>query len=346
MSVLTNLLGGAGRTVTYVPQEYGAATVNYYISPTVTQAKSYLSAELRGKKPGAYQSRYETQIADLYDRIMNRQPFSYQAERDPLYRQYRDQYLRNGRQAMEDTVGMAAALTGGYGNSWAGTAGYQAYERYLQALNDKVPELEQRAQERYTAEGNQLRDSADLLMNLDSREYGWYRDAMNDWQFDAKLALEQAKFDLEVRKYQNQLLTSLLGAVGGSGGGGGGGGRSSAAPKAQKQEETKKEETVQEQGPYDEEAKARKDKGEFIGQIDAIIAAEDFWGKYPRQIPEGYTQASGYTYDTWISHDPSKEEPWYEITLCITDHKKDTKVDRRAKVDAYSGKVIEDKKVN
>ncbi len=118
------------------------------------------------------------------------------------------------------------------------------------------------------------------------------------------------------------------------------------AEKKKNRKKKKKEETVQEQGPYDEEAKARKDKGEFIGQIDAIIAAEDFWGKYPRQIPEGYTQASGYTYDTWISHDPSKEEPWYEITLCITDHKKDTKVDRRAKVDAYSGKVIEDKKVN
>ncbi len=285
MSVLTNLLGGAGRTVTYVPQEYGAATVNYYISPTVTQAKSYLSAELRGKKPGAYQSRYETQIADLYDRIMNRQPFSYQAERDPLYRQYRDQYLRNGRQAMEDTVGMAAALTGGYGNSWAGTAGYQAYERYLQALNDKVPELEQRAQERYTAEGNQLRDSADLLMNLDSREYGWYRDAMNDWQFDAKLALEQAKFDLEVRKYQNQLLTSLLGAVGGSGGGGGGGGRSSAAPKAQKQEETKKEETVHPVLPSNvKELATNPNAPKVLSPVSAVGFTPEEWNKAQQQM--------------------------------------------------------------
>ena len=47
-----------------------------------------------------------------------------------------------------------------------------------------------------------------LLMNLDNREYGWYRDAMNDWQFDAKLALEQKKFDLQVQKYLDTLIAS------------------------------------------------------------------------------------------------------------------------------------------
>ena len=111
-----------------------------------------------------------------------------------------------------------------------------------------------------------------------------------------------------------------------------------------KKKKKKKEKTQIAQEPYDQEAQARKEKGEFIGQIDAIIAAEDFWGKYPRQIPEGYTEKSGYTYDTWISHNATAKEPWYEITLCITDHKQDTRIDRRARVDAYSGKVTEDQK--
>ena len=31
---------------------------------------------------------------------------------------------------------------------------------------------------------------------------------MNDWQFDAKLALEQRKFDFQVKKYQDALLAS------------------------------------------------------------------------------------------------------------------------------------------
>lgn len=206
-------------------------SILYSSFSAVPQAQSYLAAAMEGR-PRKYQSRYAEQIESLYNRIMNRPAFSYDMNRDPLYRQYQDQYTRLGRRAMQDTVGQAAALTGGYGNSWAGTAGYQAYEAYLQALADRTPELEQRAQSRYQAEENTLRNNADLLLNLDNREYGWYRDAMNDWQFDAKLALEQAKFDWEVRKYQSKMLASLGGASGGGGGGGGSRGSGTAGKAA------------------------------------------------------------------------------------------------------------------
>ena len=187
------------------------------ITPAVSQTQSYLRAVMSGK-PDAYQSRYETQIADLYDQIMNRPRFTYDMNRDPLFQQYREQYLREGRRAMEDTVGQSAALTGGYGNSWAGTAEYQAFGNYLQGLNDKIPELEQRARERYNEEGDTLRSNADLLLDLDNRDYGWYRDAMGDWQFDAKLALEQDKFNFEKQKYWNEMMAKLGLTGGGSGG--------------------------------------------------------------------------------------------------------------------------------
>ena len=203
------------------------------ITPAVSQTQSYLRAVMSGK-PDAYQSRYETQIADLYDQIMNRPRFTYDMNRDPLFQQYREQYLREGRRAMEDTVGQSAALTGGYGNSWAGTAGYQAFGNYLQGLNDKIPELEQRARERYNEEGDTLRGNADLLLDLDNRDYGWYRDAMGDWQFDAKLALEQDKFNFEKQKYWNEMMAKLGLNGGGSGGGGGGGGRSSSKSSGKK----------------------------------------------------------------------------------------------------------------
>ena len=175
--------------------------------PIVRQAQSYLISAMNGK-PMPYRSRYEGQIAALYDQIMQRPAFSYNANRDPLFRQYRDQYIRDGQRAMQDTIGTYAALTGGYGNSWAAAAGYQAYGEYLKALNDKLPELEKRAMDRYDAEGNALVDKENLTLNLDRREYGWYRDAMNDWQFDAKLALEQRKFDLQMQKYQDTVLAS------------------------------------------------------------------------------------------------------------------------------------------
>ena len=176
--------------------------------PVVNMARRYLNSTA-SPKPQAYQSRYSDQIASLYEQIMNRPAFSYNANRDPLFQQYRNQYIRDGQRAMQDSVGASAALTGGYGNSWATTAGYQAYGEYLKALNDKLPELEKQAREKYDAEGKTLRDDANLALSLDNREYGWYRDAMNDWQFDAKLALEQNKFNLQVQKYQDALLSSL-----------------------------------------------------------------------------------------------------------------------------------------
>ena len=189
-------------------QQGGAVSYLGLYSPVVQNARRYLQSAM-GKKPQAYQSRYADQIAGLYDQIMNRPAFSYDANRDPLYQKYRDAYIRDGQRAMQDTMGAAAALTGGYGNSWANTAGYQAYGEYMKALNDKLPELEKNARERYDAEGNALTGKANLALNLDNREYGWYRDAMNDWQFDAKLALEQKKFDLQLQKYQDAMLSSL-----------------------------------------------------------------------------------------------------------------------------------------
>ena len=64
---------------------------------------------------------------------------SIQIDEAALFDQYADYYKRQGMLAMEDTVGRAAALTGGYGNSYAEVAGNQAYGShiadYLKVIN-------------------------------------------------------------------------------------------------------------------------------------------------------------------------------------------------------------------
>lgn len=70
-----------------------------------------------------------------------------------MYRQYREQYQSAGRLAMENTMGAAAALTGGYGSSYSQQAGQQAYNAYLQKLNEVVPELYAQARSQYDREG-------------------------------------------------------------------------------------------------------------------------------------------------------------------------------------------------
>ena len=88
-----------------------------------------------------YQATYDQQLQDLYNQIVNRDKFSYDLNADALYQQYKDQYTTQGKLAMMDTMGQAQAMTGGYGNSYAQSVGQQAYQGYLQQLNDVIPEL-------------------------------------------------------------------------------------------------------------------------------------------------------------------------------------------------------------
>ena len=63
---------------------------------------------------------------------------------------------------MRDTMGQAAALTGGYGSSYAQSVGQQQYDSYLQSLGEALPELYGMAWQRYNAEGDALKTAWEL----------------------------------------------------------------------------------------------------------------------------------------------------------------------------------------
>ncbi len=156
----------------------------------VTAAQQYLD-QLLGQKPGAYQSPYGAQLEELYGKITGRQPFRYDLNADALYRQYRDQYAQMGRSAMMDTMGQAAGLTGGYGSSYSQAAGQQAYDAYLQQLNDKVPELYNLALSKYQAEGDDLLQQYSLLGDREDQAYSRWRDELGDWRSDVAQAYQR-----------------------------------------------------------------------------------------------------------------------------------------------------------
>ena len=87
---------------------------------------------------------------------LNREAFSYDYANDSTYQQYRNRYMTEGKRAMEDSVGVVTSLTGGYGNSYAQTAGQESYRQYLERLNDVIPELYDNAYQRYQEEGKAL----------------------------------------------------------------------------------------------------------------------------------------------------------------------------------------------
>lgn len=132
------------------------------------------------EKP-SYAGTYDGQLKELYDSIVNRDKFTYDVNADALYKQYADMYTQKGKMAMMDTMGQAAALTGGYGNSYGQAVGQQAYNAYLQELGAMVPELYDRAYGQYKDEGQQMLQNYQMLGDLADDEYGKYQDAYGRW---------------------------------------------------------------------------------------------------------------------------------------------------------------------
>lgn len=178
---------------------------DYQESDTVREAYSALQTQLAAQ-PGTYQSKWQDQIDEIIGRIMNREAFSYDVNSDALYQQYKDQYTSLGKLAMQDTMGQAAAMTGGYGNSYASTAGNQAYQSYLQQLNEVVPELYGMALDKYNQEGQDLYNQYGMLSDQENQDYGRYQDSYNQWlaerdylsgRYDSERSYDYSKFTNE-----------------------------------------------------------------------------------------------------------------------------------------------------
>ncbi len=163
----------------------------YKPSDQAVEAGKRLDATMQ-QKPGVYQSKYTDQLDAILEEISNPQEFKYSFDGDELFKSYADEYTQRGKQASLDTMGQAAALTGGYGNSYAQAAGNQAYQQYLLGLYDKGLDLYDRAYERNKDNQSTKQTQANMLMSLDDRDYTRYQDSVANWQNDRDFAASQA----------------------------------------------------------------------------------------------------------------------------------------------------------
>ena len=130
---------------------------------------------------------YTSQTQNVQNQLENREPFKFDVNADPLYEQMREQYVQQGKLASMDTMGQAATLTGGYGNSYAQSVGQQTYNRYMTQLNNAIPDLYSTAYDKYTQEGDDLYNKYSLYAS----------------------ARDSAKTELETE--QNDMLTKIAG---------------------------------------------------------------------------------------------------------------------------------------
>lgn len=147
--------GGSGGTTSIVP-DYKASLDDLYnkvmgyesytpgtYTPGSTFTPNYYT-------PSVYQRTYDTSATEaalkaaLGD-IQGYKDFQYDLNGDLLYQQAVDNYSMLGQQAMADATANAAALTGGYANSYAASVGNQAYQQYLTQANNMIPQFQQMA---------------------------------------------------------------------------------------------------------------------------------------------------------------------------------------------------------
>ena len=194
----------------------GGADGSAYL-PTMAYTGAYSRDEEDGGGygSGGYLSKYQARIDALADAILNRDPFSYDKEKDPLYLQYKDTYTRGGQRGMQDTLAQVSARTGGLASSYAESAAQQTYNNYMAQLADKVPELYQLAYSMYMDDLTQDRNDLSMLMGLDDTAYGrWsddrnfgynaYRDQVADRQWQQQFDYNASRDQVADSQWQTQ----------------------------------------------------------------------------------------------------------------------------------------------
>ena len=125
---LGNLKSVSGVTDIIDQGTWDAINTPFQATTAYQEAYNYTQQLLQQLSSG--RTSYTDQINSMMSEIQNREKFSYDVDSDMLFQQYLASSMASGKMAMQDTMGQAAALTGGYGSTYADIA----YQQYLDNL--------------------------------------------------------------------------------------------------------------------------------------------------------------------------------------------------------------------
>ena len=174
---------GEGLTGVQQTNRYADYLPDESVIRSITEQTPGVSQTIR-QTTTTYQNPYQKQLDQLVSDYLGNS-FSYDQSRDPAAQAYRENYIRNGQLAMQDTMAQAAARTGGLASSYAAQAGQQAYNSYMSDLNAQLAGLRQQAYENYLSEQalqqNRINTVASLGQQAENSYYNRINDAMNRW---------------------------------------------------------------------------------------------------------------------------------------------------------------------
>lgn len=167
-----------------------ATNQKFQVSDAYNQAMEFTNGLLAQLTSG--RTSYTDRINEMMDKIQNRDEFEYDVDNDQLFQQALASAMKSGQTAMQDTIGQASSLTGGYGSTYATSAGNQAYNAFIEDAYNNLPEYYQMAMEAYQMEGQEMYNQLAMLNEADANEYmrmynSWdanFKNAQNIWNQD------------------------------------------------------------------------------------------------------------------------------------------------------------------
>ncbi len=153
-----------------------------------------------------YEREYFPDIQSSIRDLQNRDEFSYDPDNDPVYLAYRNKYLLEGDRASRDAMADYSALTGGYVNSAAVTAGALANQYYAQQLTNTIPSLAEQAYQRYYDSYQTDLNILDRMIDAYDKAYTNAIDANNQTAENARYSADSvvARDNAEYEKFLSE----------------------------------------------------------------------------------------------------------------------------------------------
>lgn len=204
-----NPLSGAASTIVNTAKN-AAAAVGGGAYPDYGYDEGYGRYGMSGYGSG-YDNAYESQIQSILDNILNQKAFDINTDANykTLYDLYNQSYQQNANRAARDAMGSLAAMTGGYGNTYAQTAGSQAYDTIMQGMNDNNINLANLAYNMYL---DDLKDQYNQLSAVTGLEQADYAKYLDEWNQNYRLnrdAIEDARYADELAYARDQAANAL-----------------------------------------------------------------------------------------------------------------------------------------
>lgn len=159
----------------------------------------------------AYEDKYLSEAYDKLSALENRKEFSYNPDEDPAFIAYRNKYIEEGNRASRNALADYSALTGGYTNSSAVTAGALANQYYAGQIANAIPELAQMAYQRYRDSYQDEIDVIDKILNMYEKGYSNAESAnkiaINNANYSANSSVlrDDNAYDRAVEEYKRYL---------------------------------------------------------------------------------------------------------------------------------------------